>query len=210
MTKTGSGGQNSRHQIIKKRSRLWTRRFKPLIETNKKVHPLARATSRCVAKDLREGSLESLALYLKAGRDIFAGGIAEELVRLLEGSGDETSYRVAVIRHPDLQRRSGIKKSAGVFASQADRAVAAYAEMSALKMKKQMSVVNATGEHFAMSASSVRRAIERVAAANIIEREAEAVAVQARKASAAREKLKEKLAARIEAARMCARSQDAD
>lgn len=210
MKKTGGHEQSRRHQIINNRSHLWTRLFKPLVESRKKIHPLARATSRCVAKDLRDGSLESLAIYICAGRDIYAGGIAEELVRLLEGNSDETSYRIAVIRHHDLHTRSGIKKRNKGFASEADRAVAAHAEILAVQFKKQSYVIGETAKFFAMSASSVRRAIERVAAADLIEREAAGADVNARKASATREKLKEKLAARISAARIHSRVEDTD
>ena len=76
------------------------KKFQRVMNTTKRVK-IKTSHPAIVLADLKKGSLTSLARYIRETGNIADREVCQQLLMLIDGSYDQTSFRILVARHPD-------------------------------------------------------------------------------------------------------------
>jgi hypothetical protein len=144
---------------------LLDKRFEPFIESSKrlltKIHPLI------VLADLRRGSLASLDKYIAQEGGIPDRHVAIELRKLISGSAQRSPFRLEIVEHPDGPKNTGGRPASDRHGCmERDRIIAARHEQVLAEVQKAWLATEQVAAEFALSPSTVRRAIRSVRDAN--------------------------------------------
>lgn len=165
MAKDKAGSKIGPRPIVLSIPSATEKRFRKLVKTDKQIDLTAVNHELIVARDLKKGSLRSLAAYIVANEGIPDPSVALALVKLLAGSADQTPFRLAIIRHPDLAPNEKPKVEAVTKIkppSALDYEIAAFCKEHSLDEKQKMWVIEDAHKKFSVSKYAVREARRRV------------------------------------------------
>jgi hypothetical protein len=141
------------------------KRFKRVTKTKKTINLAKLDHPVVVAKDLRRGSLISLATYLDKHGGIPDVEVAQALRLLIDGPASQIRHRIGIIRHPDLPPNSKPARSAKVRPpTAADWKIVEFCEDPEFKGVRKTSVVGNAMDKFGVEEHHVYDALKRVKA----------------------------------------------
>lgn len=137
------------------------KKFKKVIPVAKRVK-LRKSHPYVVLEDLKRGSLTSLAEYMRETGGIADPEISLALLNLIDGTIDETAFRILVIDHPDKSsEKGGRPKTRGISMSETEVALALRFD-EALKIEKKHDLaLTVVSSGSGVSRSTVSRALRK-------------------------------------------------
>lgn len=115
--------------------------FRNAVDTQKRVR-MKKSHPAIVVADLKKGSLTSLARYIRETGNIVDREVCQQLLKLIDGSYNHTSFRIVVARHPDEPPDVGgrPKSESGSLTKKQEKLVLLYDEIKAIEIKYENTI----------------------------------------------------------------------